>query len=282
MSLIVRDLSFTYNPGLPTEAAALKNVSFTAEKGEILSIVGHTGSGKSTLAMHLNGLILPQHGEVTVEGMAIKKKSSDLRKIRQTVGLVFQYPEQQIFAETVMEEISFGPSNWGLSSDVLEARVYATMEMIGLDRSLVSANPFMLSGGEKRRVAIASVLASDPDYLVLDEPAAGLDFNGLSELVSLLRSMSERGICVIHITHDLELALEISDRILVISEGALIASGSPSEISEIISNIDVKGLILPDILSLSYELKGKGLTVDITSDPHQLAEDIKAAKIRCR
>ena len=282
MSLIVRDLSFTYNPGLPTEAAALKNVSFTAEKGEILSIVGHTGSGKSTLAMHLNGLILPQHGEVTVEGMAIKKKSSDLRKIRQTVGLVFQYPEQQIFAETVMEEISFGPSNWGLSSDVLEARVYAAMEMIGLDRSLVSANPFMLSGGEKRRVAIASVLASDPDYLVLDEPAAGLDFNGLSELVSLLRSMSERGICVIHITHDLELALEISDRILVISEGALIASGSPSEISEIISNIDVKGLILPDILSLSYELKGKGLTVDITSDPHQLAEDIKAAKIGCR
>lgn len=282
MSLIVRDLSFTYNPGLPTEAAALKNVSFTAEKGEILSIVGHTGSGKSTLAMHLNGLILPQHGEVTVEGMAIKKKSSDLRKIRQTVGLVFQYPEQQIFAETVMEEISFGPSNWGLSSDVLEARVYATMEMIGLDRSLVSANPFMLSGGEKRRVAIASVLASDPDYLVLDEPAAGLDFNGLSELVSLLRSMSERGICVIHITHDLELALEISDRILVLSEGALIASGSPSEISEIISNIDVKGLILPDILSLSYELKGKGLTVDITSDPHQLAEDIKAAKIGCR
>ena len=282
MSLIVRDLSFTYNPGLPTEAAALKNVSFTAEKGEILSIVGHTGSGKSTLAMHLNGLILPQHGEVTVEGMAIKKKSSDLRKIRQTVGLVFQYPEQQIFAETVMEEISFGPSNWGLSSDVLEARVYATMEMIGLDRSLVSANPFMLSGGEKRRVAIAAVLASDPDYLVLDEPAAGLDFNGLSELVSLLRSMSERGICVIHITHDLELALEISDRILVLSEGALIASGSPSEISEIISNIDVKGLILPDILSLSYELKGKGLTVDITSDPHQLAEDIKAAKIGCR
>ena len=282
MSLIVRDLSFTYNPGLPTEAAALKNVSFTAEKGEILSIVGHTGSGKSTLAMHLNGLILPQHGEVTVEGMAIKKKSSDLRKIRQTVGLVFQYPEQQIFAETVMEEISFGPSNWGLSSDVLEARVYATMEMIGLDRSLVSANPFMLSGGEKRRVAIAAVLASDPDYLVLDEPAAGLDFNGLSELVSLLRSMSERGICVIHITHDLELALEISDRILVLSEGALIASGSPSEISEIISIIDVKGLILPDILSLSYELKGKGLTVDITSDPHQLAEDIKAAKIGCR
>ena len=282
MSLIVRDLSFTYNPGLPTEAAALKNVSFTAEKGEILSIVGHTGSGKSTLAMHLNGLILPQHGEVTVEGMAIKKKSSDLRKIRQTVGLVFQYPEQQIFAETVMEEISFGPSNWGLSSDVLEARVYATMEMIGLDRSLVSANPFMLSGGEKRRVAIASVLASDPDYLVLDEPAAGLDFNGLSELMSLLRSMSGRGICVIHITHDLELALEISDRILVISEGALIASGSPSEISEILSNIDVKGLILPDILSLSYELKGKGLNVDITSDPHELAEDIKAARIKCR
>ena len=280
MSLTVNDLS--YNRGLPTEAAALKGISFEAEKGEILSIVGHTGSGKSTLAMHLNGLIIPQSGEVSVDGMSIKKNSADLRKIRQAVGLVFQYPEQQIFAETVREEISFGPSNWGLSGDVLEERIFAAMDLIGLDRSFAPANPFMLSGGEKRRVAIASVLASDPDYLVLDEPSAGLDFNGLCELTSLLRAMSKNGKCVIHITHDLELALDISDRILIISDGDVTAFGSPLEISEILSDIRVKGLILPDILSLSFELKKKGRINKITSDPFELAEEIRASGTACR
>lgn len=282
MSLTVNDLSYIYNRGLPTEASALKGISFEAKKGEILSIVGHTGSGKSTLAMHLNGLIIPQSGEVSVDGMAIKKKSPDMRKIRQAVGLVFQYPEQQIFAETVREEISFGPSNWGISGDVLEERVSAAMDLIGLDRSFAPANPFMLSGGEKRRVAIASVLASDPDYLVLDEPSAGLDFNGLCELTSLLRTMSENGKCVIHITHDLELALDISDRILIISDGNVTAFGSPSEISEILSGICVKGLILPDILSLSYELKKNGRIYKITSDPFELAEEIRMAGTACR
>ena len=282
MSLTVNDLSYTYNSGLPTEAAALKGISFEAEKGEILSIVGHTGSGKSTLAMHLNGLIIPQSGEVSVDGMSIKKNSADLRKIRQAVGLVFQYPEQQIFAETVREEISFGPSNWGLSGDVLEERIFAAMDLIGLDRSFAPANPFMLSGGEKRRVAIASVLASDPDYLVLDEPSAGLDFNGLCELTSLLRAMSKNGKCVIHITHDLELALDISDRILIISDGDVTAFGSPLEISEILSDICVKGLILPDILSLSFELKKKGRINKITSDPFELAEEIRASGTACR
>ncbi|HAH69161.1 MAG TPA: energy-coupling factor ABC transporter ATP-binding protein [Synergistaceae bacterium] len=282
MSLTVNDLSYTYNRGLPTEAAALKGISFEAEKGEILSIVGHTGSGKSTLAMHLNGLIIPQSGEVSVDGMSIKKNSADLRKIRQAVGLVFQYPEQQIFAETVREEISFGPSNWGLSGDVLEERIFAAMDLIGLDRSFAPANPFMLSGGEKRRVAIASVLASDPDYLVLDEPSAGLDFNGLCELTSLLRAMSKNGKCVIHITHDLELALDISDRILIISDGDVTAFGSPLEISEILSDICVKGLILPDILSLSFELKKKGRINKITSDPFELAEEIRASGTACR
>jgi len=282
MSLTVKNLSFTYNPGLPTEAKALQNVSFNAEKGEILSIVGHTGSGKSTLAMHLNGLLVPQSGEVIVDGLKTDSDPDNLKKIRQCVGLVFQYPEQQIFAETVRDEISFGPYNWGQRGDALEERVFEAMDLIGLDNSFASANPFLLSGGEKRRVAIASVLASEPSYLVLDEPTAGLDFTGMCELTLLLRSMSEKGICVIHITHDLELALNISDRILIISEGAVTAYGTPSEISEILSNINVKGLILPDILSLSYELKKTGSIENLTSDPYCLAEQIKAAKIRCR
>ncbi|MDY9922114.1 MAG: ATP-binding cassette domain-containing protein [Synergistota bacterium] len=281
MSLTVKDLSFTYNPGLPTEAKALQHISFHAEKGEILSIVGHTGSGKSTLAMHLNGLLAPQSGEVEVDGIKTAGDPQNLRKIRQCVGLVFQYPEQQIFAETVRDEISFGPYNWGQRGEALEERVLDAMDMIGLDNSFASANPFLLSGGEKRRVAIASVLASEPSYLVLDEPTAGLDFTGVCELTFLLRSMSEKGICVIHITHDLELALNISDRILIISEGAVTAYGTPSEISEILSNINVNGLILPDILSLSYELKKTGSIENITSDPYVLADQIKAAKMKC-
>ena len=281
MSLKVKDLSFTYNPGLPTQAKALQNVSFNAERGEILSIVGHTGSGKSTLAMHLNGLIVPQSGEVFVDGTKIGGDPEDLRKIRQSVGLVFQYPEQQIFAETVRDEISFGPYNWGLRGDVLEKRVLDAMDMMGIDKSFSSANPFMLSGGEKRRVAIASVLASEPGCLVLDEPTAGLDFNGVCELISLLRSLSEKGICVIHITHDLELGLNISDRVMILSEGTVTAYGTPSEISEILSNINIKGLILPDILALSYQLKKAGCIKMITSDPYELALQIRAAKTKC-
>lgn len=281
MPLTVKNLSFTYNPGLPTETKALRNISFSANKGEILSIVGHTGSGKSTLALHLNGLFIPQYGEVIIDGIKIEDNHGQLRKIRQSVGLVFQYPEQQIFAETVHEEIAFGPQNWGLTGALLEERVLYAMNAIGLDPSFLLANPFMLSGGEKRRVAIASILASEPAYIILDEPTAGLDFNGLHELTSLLKSMAEKGICVIHITHDLELALNISHRILIISEGAVTACGTPSGISEMLSNINVKGLILPDILSLSYEMKKKGSIDYVTSDPYKLSEQIKAAQTRC-
>ncbi len=282
MSLCVNDLSFTYNKGLPTEAEALHHISFTAEKGEILSVVGHTGSGKSTLAMHLNGLLIPQSGEVSVDGRKIENDPENLRKVRQMVGLVFQYPEQQIFAETVREEIAFGPYNWGTRGGMLEEKVAFAMDAVGLDPSYISANPFMLSGGEKRRVAIASVLSSDPDYLILDEPTAGLDFSGLRELTALLRSMADRGICVIHITHDLELALNISDKILVISEGTATCCGTPSRIVEMLMGTDVRGLVLPDILFLSYELKKRGVTEHITSDPDEMAEMIRKARSRCR
>ncbi len=281
MSLTVKELSHKYNSGLPNETEALKNISFDAEKGELISIVGHTGSGKSTIAMHLNGLILPQKGYVSVDGCQVKKNPSDLRKIRQSVGLVFQYPEQQIFAETVFEEISFGPRNWGVTGKKLEDKVFAAMDMMGLDHSFAPSNPFMLSGGEKRRVAIASVLASEPDYLVLDEPAAGLDYNGLCELTTLLKSTVKNGKCVIHITHDLELALKISDRILVISEGELVAAGTPLQISEMLSGLSVKGLILPDVLLLSYELKKRGIIEKTTSDPRELAEEIGSVKAKC-
>jgi len=274
MPIIVNDLSFTYNAGMPTETTALRNVSFTAERGEILSIVGHTGSGKSTLVQHLNGLILPQSGKITVDGLSVRKVPSDLRKIRKSVGLVFQYPEQQIFAETVSDEISFGPINWGYSGRELDKMVFDAMDSIGLDRSLLRSNPFSLSGGQKRRVAIASVLASDPEYLVLDEPTAGLDAAGIRELVSLLNERAAKAKGVIHVTHDLELALRISTKILVLAEGSVAAFGTPSETAEMLCEKYIDGLVLPEVLALSSELMKAGMVSGITWEPTQLLKMI--------
>lgn len=275
MFLEVNDLYFKYNVGLPTETTALKHVSFKTDRGKILSIVGHTGSGKSTLAMHLNGLLMPDSGDVAVDGTKVSADPKTLKKIRQKVGLVFQYPEQQIFAETVCEEISFGPYNWGFRGAELEERVISSMKMLGIDPAMGPLNPFTLSGGEKRRLAIASVLASDPDCLVLDEPTAGLDFTGIKELTSLLGLFADREKCVVHVTHDLELAFRISDAMLILSDGCVAASGSPAEIAEKLSGVHIKGLVLPDILALSYELKKHGRIDGITADPLRLAEMLK-------
>lgn len=272
MSIEVRNLFHIYDEKMPTEWPALTDISFCAQKGEIVSIVGHTGSGKSTLAQHLNGLIIPQRGEVIVDGMRIAAKTPELRKIRRLVGLVFQYPEQQIFAESVEEEISFSPLNWGIKGDELKERVQFAMASIGLDEELLPQNPFELSGGQKRRVAIASVLAADPEYLVLDEPTAGLDASGAAELVSLLESFRREGRMVIHITHDLELALNISDKIIILAGGKIFAQGTPGEIAETLCHTQVQGLTLPDVLLLSSELRGAGRINGITWNPFRLAE----------
>ncbi|MCE5201961.1 MAG: ATP-binding cassette domain-containing protein [Synergistaceae bacterium] len=277
MSLKVKNLSYTYNLGMPTETAALFDVSLEVESGEILSIVGHTGSGKSTLAQHLNGIMIPQSGEVSVNGITVSSDSKDLRKIRREVGLVFQYPEQQIFAETVEEEIAFGPYNWGVRKEDLHSRVRAAVRMIGLDESILPCNPFTLSGGQKRCVAIASVLSSDPSYIVLDEPTAGLDARGARELLAVLRSRADRGIGIIHITHDLDLALRISTKILVLENGKQILCGSPRETAELLRSTQVLGLALPDVLKLSFELRESGLINSITWDPHELAKMITEA-----
>jgi energy-coupling factor transport system ATP-binding protein len=278
MPIKVNNLSFTYNAGMPTETAALKDISFTAERGEILSIVGHTGSGKSTLVQHINGLILPQVGEVTVDGLRVSNNPLELRKIREIAGLVFQYPEQQIFAETVEEEISFGPVNWGHSGEDLKKMVDAAMAAMGLDTALLKCNPFALSGGQKRRVAIASVLASDPAYLVLDEPTAGLDANGVKELVFLLNERIKKGKGVIHVTHDLELALRISSKILVLADGSAVAFGTPAETAELLCEKYVEGLVLPDILAISAELREAKLIDGITWEPEQLLKMILEAR----
>lgn len=274
MSIEVKNLYHIYDENMPTEWPALSDISFCAVSGEIISIVGHTGSGKSTLAQHLNGLIIPQRGEVIVDGMTVAAKSQQLRQIRRLVGLVFQYPELQIFAESVEDEISFAPLNWGVSCDELKRRVFDAVSSIGLDEALLPQNPFGLSGGQKRRVAIASVLAADPKYLVLDEPMAGLDANGSAELVSLMKGFRSQGRGVLHITHDLELALGISDKIIILSGGKIFANGTPSEIADKLCHSHVEGLVIPDILRLSFELWQFGLIPYITWEPLRLADMI--------
>jgi len=274
MSIIVTDLHYKYNKGLPTEVSALNGVSLNVEPGEIISVVGHMGSGKSTLAQHLNGLIFAQSGTVVVDGCKVTDKAANLNAIRRKVGFVFQYPEHQIFAETVEKEISFGPSNWGLSGASLSKRVREAITLIGLDEDILNKNPFTLSGGLKRRVAIASVIASAPDYIVMDEPNAGLDSSGTSELIDLMKSRAQDGVGVIHITHDLELALTISTKILVLNNGISVSWGTPQETVMSLCSDSIDKLPLPDILNLSNMLKKSGKIDDVTLDAYRLASMI--------
>ena len=278
MSIEVINLSCTYNRGLPTENTALSNISFTAKEGEILSVVGHTGSGKSTLAMHLNALMIPQSGDILIDGISALSEPNRLREIRKKVGLVFQYPEQQIFAETVEEEISFGPRNWGFSEEEINIRVRKAIEAIGLSSDLMDKNPFALSGGQKRRVALASVFASSPSYTVMDEPTAGLDFNGKKDLIRIMKEQKANGMGIIHITHDLELALVISDKILILESGRTVTLGTPYETALYIGSCEIPGLTVPPILKLSKTLKDRGIIDTISWNPRELARTLARKK----
>ncbi len=272
MPITVKELKCTYNAGLPTEITALDGVSLQAERGEIISIVGQTGSGKSTLAQHLNALIVPQSGEVIVDGLNPAERSENLRRIREKVGLVFQYPEQQIFSETVEDELSFGPINWGVDKSEIHDRVISAMSVMGLSEDILKKNPFTLSGGQKRRVAIASILASKPDYIVLDEPTAGLDASGTEELIEVLKVSAKNGVGVVHITHDLELALTISDKILILEHGKSISWGTPEETARALCFGKPDSLALPDVLMLSKILYEAGKISGVEWEPYRLAE----------
>lgn len=274
MSISIRDLVYIYHHGTPLETVALDGIELEIHTSKWLSIVGHTGSGKSTFAQHLNALILPQKGEVEVEGKRVDPESKDLRIIRQKVGLVFQYPEQQLFAETVYEEVAFAPRNWGVKEDEVNERVEEALGAVGLDPSYYKRNPFHLSGGEKRRVAIASVLSARPFYLVLDEPTAGLDALGRKDLLGLLADLREKGMGIIFITHDLELALSCSEEIMIIEKGKKLCSGTPDEIMNRLLTDHVHGLLLPETAMLACQLASEGWDVPLTSDEFILARTI--------
>lgn len=274
MPLSVDDISYSYNKGLPTEREALHGVSFRAESG-ILSVIGHTGSGKSTLAQHLNALIIPQSGSVTVDGSDTSGSPAEVRSVRKKVGLVFQYPEQQIFAESVEEEISFAPKNWGFDEEGVKKNVAEALAAVSLSAEFLPLQPYNLSGGQKRKIAIASVIAAKPSYLVLDEPTAGLDCVSARELEALLAKFAAEGMGIIHITHDVELALRISSEILILEDGRVVFCGAPEECAEFLCSAPVKGLVLPDVLELSKRLASSGVVDKLEWNAETLLERLK-------
>ena len=275
MSIIIDGLSHIYHENTALQTAALEGVSLCIEKGGWTSFIGHTGSGKSTLAQHLNAVLRPTAGTVSVDSVVVgpvkKREKLDLRALRRKVALVFQYPEQQLFEETVRAELAFAPRNWGMSEGEIREKSSLALAAVGLDDSYLERNPFGLSGGEKRRVAIASVLTTAPDYLVLDEPTAGLDGRGRSALLALLDKIHRDGTTIVLITHDLEIAFSRSDQILMLEHGRVAGLGTPDEIALALHQNPVPGLIVPEVMRAALLLRDKGWRVPLTCDPEKLA-----------
>ncbi len=258
--------------------AALRNVSLEIEDGELVGIIGPSGSGKSTLVQHFNGLLKPDSGKVYVDGVDLTLKDTQLRPIRQKVGMVFQYPEHQLFGETVLEDVGFGPQNIGLSDDEVVQRVQEALAYVGLDfASIKDQSPFELSGGQKRRVAIAGVLAMRPSVLILDEPTAGLDPEGREEILAEIRQLHNDGITVVLVTHSMEDVARLASRLIVMDQGAVALDGTPVEVFGQAARLKELGLGLPEITELMHELKANGLDVrtDILTVPEAEEEIIR-------
>ena len=282
MSINLTNVFYTYMTGTPFERQALNDVSVSIEKGEILAIIGHTGSGKSTLVQHLNGLLKPSSGKVTIDDIDISGRGGEAKKARQQVGMVFQYPEHQIFAETVYEDIAFGPRNRGFSAEEVDKQVHEAMAFVGLDfDSFAKRSPFQLSGGQMRRVAIAGVVAMNPDYLVLDEPSAGLDPRSRNAVFKeILALHKERGIAIVLVTHSMEEAAKYANRMLVINKGKILFDGKPAEIfSQHKDELVAVGMDEPQVYKLSALLRSKGLDIaEGITDSAELVKNIKKAK----
>ena len=271
----VSGLSHTYNPNTPLTHTALKNVTFELYENEILGVIGHTGSGKSTLIQHLNGLLTPSSGSVYYRGKDINESKDSLREVRFHVGLVFQYPEYQLFEETVFQDIAFGPRNQKLSEAEIETRVLSAMNAVGLPESIRDHSPFELSGGQKRRVAIAGVMAMQPDVLILDEPTAGLDPRGRADILRYIKEYNrETGAGIILVTHSMEDIASMVDRILVMCDGCDYLTGTPDEIFAQTVALKKAGLSVPQITRVVHALRERG--IDISPSIYTV-EDARAA-----
>ena len=259
MSIIARHLTHIYSKGRPGETVALDDVSFEVAGGECIGIIGHTGSGKSTLLQHMNGLLKPHSGEIIVSDMNIGDGSVKKVDISKNVGLVFQYPEYQLFEETVAKDVAFGPRNLGVPEDEIPGIVREAIELLGLDYDAVAEkSPFELSGGQKRRVAIAGVLAMKPKVLILDEPTAGLDPASKRDMLEVIKRLrQERNLIVVFVSHNMKDIAELSDRIIVMNGGKLVMNGSPKEVFARASELKSMGLSVPPVTEILYEVSEK-------------------------
>lgn len=284
MSIKAEQLNYIYSPGTAYEIAALKNVSFEIPDGQFVGLIGHTGSGKSTLVQHLNGLLVPTDGAVYYNGRNICDKGFDKKELRSRVGLVFQYPEHQLFETDVFSDVCFGPKNLGLSGEEIKARAREALSLVGLDESYDNQSPFDLSGGQKRRVAIAGVLAMKPDMLVLDEPTAGLDPKGRDEILDEISSLREKtGMTIVLVSHSMEDVANYVSRIIVMNRGSVMFDDVPGEVFRHVKELEAVGLAAPQVTYIMHTLKDAGLAVDTDVTTLREAEDsILAALGRSR
>jgi len=279
MSIKVTKLNHIYDKGMPTEQKALTDVSFEIADGELVGIIGHTGSGKSTLLQHLNGLLKPSSGKILLDGQDIWSDKQLTRQARFRVGLVFQYPEYQLFEETVYKDIAFGPKNMGLKEEEIDRRVREAAGFVGLTEEQLQVSPFDLSGGQKRRVAIAGVIAMEPEVLILDEPTAGLDPSGREEILGNIESYRKaKNATIMMVSHSMEDVARLTDRLLVMSDSRLAMDGTPAEVFARAEELVEMGLNIPQVTQVFLKLKAMGLDVEPVYTIEQAVRALKAIK----
>ena len=262
MGIALKQLSYTYQEGTPFEGAALFDVNIEIPSGSYTALIGHTGSGKSTILQLLNGLLLPSRGEVQMNDLSISSESSqkELKNLRKKVGLVFQFPESQLFAETVVKDVAFGPQNFGVDQESAERLAKEKLQLVGLSEDLFEWSPFELSGGQMRRVAIAGILAMEPEILVLDEPTAGLDPLGRRELMKLFASLHRAGMTIILVSHSMEDVAEYANFVYVLEKGRIVMSGHPKEVFQDVEGLEQIQLGVPKVTKFAWRLRNKGLS----------------------
>ncbi len=281
MEIRIEHLNYIYGLGTSYEKKALDDVSLTIWSGEFIGIIGHTGSGKSTLIQHLNGLNRASSGQIFVDGKNIYEEGYPMRQLRFRVGLVFQYPEYQIFETTVLKDICFGPKNQGSSAEEAEGRARAAMRMVGLDEHYEDKSPFELSGGQKRRVAIAGILAMNPEVLVLDEPTAGLDPKGRDDILGVLKQLHrEHGITVVLVSHSMEDVADYASRIIVLDKGKVLYDDIPARVFSHVEELESIGLAAPQVTYVMRALRGKGWDVSQNVTTQEEAADEILAVLR--
>ena len=281
--LKIEHLSHIYSAGTPFEKKAVDDVSFSAQRGEFIGLIGHTGSGKSTLIQHFNGLLKPTSGKIYINGEDIFQSKEMTRAARFAVGLVFQYPEYQLFEETVYADVAFGPKNMGLDKEEIDRRVRENCRIVGLSEDVLDKSPFELSGGQKRRVALAGIFAMEPEVMVLDEPMAGLDPAGCADVFRFIKEYHEKhGTTILFVTHSMEYAAQMSERIIVMDHGHILMDGTPADIFSRSEELIEAGLDVPQVTQVFLELKKRGVPVDPSVyTVEQAVAQLKALKGGC-